>query len=63
MRLKRFLLRYYPPGILLEYRSKSGNAVIKAVNLFELTHESDANVSCSDRTVHVLCALPLRAWH
>lgn len=45
MRLKRFLLRYYPPGILLEYKSsKSGKTVVKAVNLFHLTHTSEADV-------------------
>lgn len=49
MRLKRFLLRYYPPGILLEYRSKtSGETVMRSVNLFDLTHRSDAEDVVND---------------
>jgi len=40
MRLRRFLLRYYPPGITIEYE-KRGQTRTKDVNLFELTADDD----------------------
>ena len=43
MKLKRFLLRYYPPGILLEY--EQGNELhTKAVDLLTLTPDTDVEV-------------------
>ncbi|GCB75054.1 hypothetical protein scyTo_0020314, partial [Scyliorhinus torazame] len=36
MRLKRFLLRYYPPGIILEYE-KGGETKNKSIDLLDLT--------------------------
>uniref|UniRef100_A0A0L8FN25 Uncharacterized protein n=1 Tax=Octopus bimaculoides TaxID=37653 RepID=A0A0L8FN25_OCTBM len=35
MKLKRFLVRYYPPGIILEYE-KSGEIKSKTIDLLDL---------------------------
>ena len=43
MKLKRFLLRYYPPGILLEYEQQ-GELRQKSVDLLSLTPETDVEV-------------------
>ena len=43
MKLKRFLLRYYPPGIILEYETQ-GELRQKAVDLLTLTPETDTEV-------------------
>ena len=43
MKLKRFLLRYYPPGIILEYETQ-GELRQKAVDLLTLTPETDIEV-------------------
>jgi dynein assembly factor with WDR repeat domains 1 len=40
MKLKRFLLRYYPPGIILEYE-QGGRTLSKCVDLLDLRPESD----------------------
>jgi dynein assembly factor with WDR repeat domains 1 len=48
MKLKRLLLRYYPPGLLLEYQLKSGDLGIKTIDLFELSpSESDVELIAS----------------
>ena len=39
MKLKRFLLRYYPPGIILEYTRKSGEKETKSIDLLNLSSE------------------------
>ena len=39
MKLKRFLLRYHPPGIILEYLRKSGEVETKSIDLLNLTLE------------------------
>ncbi|CAL8083240.1 unnamed protein product [Calicophoron daubneyi] len=49
MKLKRFLLRYYPPGIILEYE-QGGEMRTKSLDLLELTSESD-----SDEIVREIC--------
>ena len=41
MKLKRFLLRYHPPGIILEYLRKSGEVETKSIDLLNLTLETD----------------------
>lgn len=41
MKLKRFLLRYHPPGIILEYLRKSGEIETKSIDLLNLTPETD----------------------
>jgi len=38
MRLKRFLLRYYPPGIILEYE-QSNVLKTKSIDLLDLKPE------------------------
>ena len=40
MKLKRFLLRYYPPGIILEYE-QGGELRNKPVDLLSLSPDSD----------------------
>ncbi|KAF8569721.1 WD domain G-beta repeat protein [Paragonimus westermani] len=40
MKLKRFLLRYFPPGIILEYE-QGGDTKTKSLDLLELTSKSD----------------------
>uniref|UniRef100_A0A3P9BJS4 Uncharacterized protein n=1 Tax=Maylandia zebra TaxID=106582 RepID=A0A3P9BJS4_9CICH len=40
MKLKRFLLRYYPPGIILEYE-KGGFLRTKSIDLLDLTPETN----------------------
>lgn len=44
MKLKRFLLRYYPPGIILEYELRDGTRETKEIDLLHLTAESDIEV-------------------
>lgn len=39
MKLKRFLLRYYPPGIILEYELRDGTREMKEIDLLHLTAE------------------------
>ena len=43
MKLKRFLLRYFPPGIILEYEN-NGETKQKTVDLLDLTVDTDAEV-------------------
>ena len=49
MKLKRFLLRYYPPGIILEYRHRDGRRGEKELDLLHLTAEYAALRFCSLR--------------
>ncbi|CAM9852981.1 unnamed protein product, partial [Choristocarpus tenellus] len=51
MKLKRFLLRYYPPGkhlvlicIILEYELRDKTREMKEIDLLHLTPESDVDV-------------------
>ncbi|CAL1172586.1 unnamed protein product [Cladocopium goreaui] len=44
MKLKRFLLRYYPPGIVLEYQRRNGDLETKCIDLLNLTPETDVEV-------------------
>ena len=39
MKLKKFLLRYYPPGIILEYEKKNLEAETKSIDLLNLNEE------------------------
>jgi dynein assembly factor with WDR repeat domains 1 len=39
MKLKRFLLRYHPPGIILEYLRSNGEIETKSIDLLNLTPE------------------------
>ncbi|KAL4648508.1 dynein assembly factor with WDR repeat domains 1 isoform X1 [Arapaima gigas] len=41
MKLKRFLLRYYPPGIMLEYE-KAGELKTKSIDLLDLSPNTDS---------------------
>ncbi len=39
MRLKRFLLRYFPPGVILEYERRDGSRNSKVIDLLQLSAE------------------------
>ena len=39
MRLKRFLLRYFPPGLILEYERRDGSRNTRIIDLLQLTAE------------------------
>ena len=41
MKLKRFLLRYFPPGIILEYQRTNGEIETKSIDLLNLTQGTD----------------------
>ena len=41
MKLKRFLLRYYPPGIIIEYQRSNGEIETKSIDLLNLTQQTD----------------------
>jgi len=41
MKLKRFLLRYFPPGVILEYERSNGEIETKSIDLLNLSHETD----------------------
>jgi antitoxin component of RelBE/YafQ-DinJ toxin-antitoxin module len=43
MKLKRFLLRYYPPGIILEYE-QGEDELTKPIDLLGLTPDTDIDV-------------------
>lgn len=47
MRLKKFLLRYYPPGIILEYE-QSGMMKSKSIDLLDLKPTSDVDLLLDD---------------
>eukprot|EP00794_Sanderia_malayensis_P011242 gene11242-12422_t len=47
MRLRRFLLRYYPPGIILEYE-QSKVLKTKSIDLLDLKPESDVDAILDD---------------
>jgi len=44
MKLKRFLLRYYPPGVILEYELRDKSREMKEIDLLHLTAEADVDV-------------------
>lgn len=39
MKLRKFLLRYYPPGIILDYERKDGQRECKSIDLLSLRTE------------------------
>lgn len=41
MWLKKFLLWYYPPGIILEYLKSNGESEIKSIDLLNLNEETN----------------------
>lgn len=53
MKLKRFLLRYYPPGIILEYELRDGTREMKEIDLLHLTAEYAHNLRIK---YHLLCS-------
>ena len=40
MKLRKFLLRYYPPGIILEYVKSNGESEIKSIDLLNLNENT-----------------------
>jgi hypothetical protein len=53
IKLKKFLLRYYPPGVILQYE-KDGQTRQKPVDLLDLSPDSNTEA----RTPTKLCARP-----
>lgn len=47
MKLRKLLLRYYPPGIILQYLDKDNNTKLKPIDLLEFTPDTDLEVSCT----------------
>jgi len=43
MKLKRFLLRYFPPGIILEYHGISGDLETKTIDLLDLAPTTEVD--------------------
>ena len=41
MKIKRFMLRYYPPGIFIEYTKSNGDVLTKSIDLVQLSFEYD----------------------
>ena len=41
MKLKKFLLWYYPPGILLEYLKSNGETEVKSIDLLNLNENTN----------------------
>lgn len=41
MKLKKFQLRYYPPGIVLEYIKSNGEMEIKSIDLLNLNEDTN----------------------
>jgi dynein assembly factor with WDR repeat domains 1 len=41
MKLKKFYLRYHPPGIILEYLKRNGVVETKCIDLLNLTPVTD----------------------
>jgi dynein assembly factor with WDR repeat domains 1 len=44
MRLKRFLLRYFPPGLILEYERRDGSHNTTCIDLLQLSHGTDLSL-------------------
>jgi hypothetical protein len=66
MKLKKLLLRYYPPGIILQY-DVDGCMKLKPLDLLDLTPDVDLEVGCwwlpPCRHHHrVQSQKPLRKW-
>ena len=52
MRLRRFLLRYFPPGITVEYEHSSGEVSTKTIDLLTLGPNSDLDAVCDQVLEH-----------
>ena len=48
MRLRRFLLRYYPPGLTLECERADGSVLSKTIDLLHLTPDTNLDECISD---------------
>jgi hypothetical protein len=58
MKLKKLLLRYYPPGIILQYE-RDGEVKQKPLDLLDLTADADIDVGLAG--LHVVC--PAESCH
>jgi dynein assembly factor with WDR repeat domains 1 len=43
MKLKKFLIRYYPPGIILEYIKSNGETEVKSIDLLNLNETTNVD--------------------
>lgn len=41
MKLKKFFLRYFPPGVILEYQKSNGDLESKSIDLLNLNEQTD----------------------
>lgn len=41
MKLKKLLLRYYPPGVILEYAKSNGEIEVKSIDLLNLNETTN----------------------
>lgn len=53
MKLRKFLLRYYPPGIILQYE-RDGVMKQKPIDLLDLTPDVDIEVGDHTAAQHML---------
>lgn len=43
MKLKKFLIWYYPPGIILEYIKSNGETEVKSIDLLNLNEQTNVD--------------------
>jgi len=43
MKLKKILIRYFPPGIILEYTRSNGETESKCIDLLNLSKDTDVD--------------------
>ena len=48
MKLKKILVRYYPPGITLEYSRSNGEVESKCIDLLNLSKDTDIDELISE---------------
>jgi len=62
LRLRKFLLRYYPPGIILQYE-REGQMKQKPVDLLDLVPGVDVEVRARSVACMHACACSADVWH
>ena len=61
MKVRRLLLRYYPPGISVEYQRRNGDIHMKTIDLLELAPDSDVDTVVSQLVTHPLLSTTQRS--
>lgn len=57
MKLRRFLLRYYPPGIILGYQHSNGLEGSKTIDLLDISEQYVPEILSSYSTLSVTCTI------